>query len=146
MTALKEAGMKRFLDKIRVDDNSCWIWTACVNSAGYGQFKIDGVCVLAHRFAHELFIGPIPKDMFVCHICDVPGCVNPKHLWLGTQKDNMQDSMEKGRHRSFTTPLVTHCKHGHEYTHANSYIRLDGRAKECRTCIRDRGRVARASL
>ena len=68
-----------------------------VEKGEYGCFWKDGKPMLAHRAAYELFIGPIPPGMLVLHKCDLPLCVNPQHLWLGTQTDNMQDAIRKGR-------------------------------------------------
>lgn len=64
---------------------------------GYGQFNTSIKLVRAHRFSYELHFGKIPQGMFVCHKCDIPNCVNPEHLFLGTPKDNTQDCIRKGR-------------------------------------------------
>lgn len=74
----------------------CWLWTQhTVNE--YGCAQIDGRSQKAHRASYTAFVGPIPEGMMVCHTCDVPSCVNPNHLFLGTQQDNMEDMHRKGR-------------------------------------------------
>jgi hypothetical protein len=77
--------------------SGCWLWIAAVDWQGYrvigDGYKTRG----AHRVAWLLFRGEIPEGMRVCHKCDTPLCVNPGHLFLGTQKDNMQDAHKKGR-------------------------------------------------
>jgi hypothetical protein len=78
----------------------CWLWTQSVKSYGYGQVQSRGVNYHAHRLAYALFVGPIPRGMFVCHVCDTPLCVNPAHLFLGTHSDNMRDARTKGRRPS----------------------------------------------
>lgn len=78
-----------------IDD--CWLWEKSCNELGYGLFSIKGVRHRAHRFSWELKNGPIPEGLFACHHCDTPGCVNPNHLFIGTQKDNIRDAMKKGR-------------------------------------------------
>ncbi len=88
----------RFLAK--VDKKDCWEWTSQVTNGGYGKYSFKGTTVLAHRYAYETFIGKIPKGLQVCHTCDNRRCVNPKHLWFGTAKDNAQDSVRKGRKAS----------------------------------------------
>ena len=77
---------------------TCWLWNAFCNRHGYGKcgsryFKTT----LTHRRAWELCNGPIPEGLYVCHHCDVPNCVNPTHLFLGTAADNQRDSVAKGR-------------------------------------------------
>lgn len=78
----------------------CWVWTAYVNPAGYGQFMRTWRSVVqAHRYSWELAHGPVDDPaMFVCHHCDNPRCVRPEHLFLGTAKDNHDDMVRKGRH------------------------------------------------
>ncbi len=80
------------------DENDCIIYTGGLDKDGYGRFAIASCkSVRAHRWAYENFIEPIPKGMCVCHHCDNPSCVNPKHLWLGTNGDNTKDRSIKGR-------------------------------------------------
>lgn len=89
---------ERFLEKISVQENGCWLWVASSHTvAGYGQFLLNGKNVLAHRAAYELFVGCIPEGKLIRHACDVPACVNPKHLLPGTRSENAVDSVNRGR-------------------------------------------------
>lgn len=88
--------VQRFWSKVNKTD-SCWLWTGERTKFGHGRFLYNSVRVNAHRFAYETFVGPIPDGLLVCHKCDVPNCVNPDHLFVGTQKDNIQDCVKKGR-------------------------------------------------
>lgn len=77
-------------------ETGCWLWIGSTNGT-YGCANIDYKQVSAHRLAWELFRGPIPEGQNVLHRCDRPLCVNPSHLFLGTQEDNLKDMTQKGR-------------------------------------------------
>jgi hypothetical protein len=82
----------------RVNKTSgCWLWTGPTNNKGYGVFGVNYRNQLAHRFSYSLRYGPIESDMLCLHRCDIPLCVNPDHLFLGSQHDNIQDMLSKGR-------------------------------------------------
>jgi len=91
--------MRRFLDKVDQNGpNGCWVWTAARTPKGYGCFRFrNRGGARAHRVSYELFIGPIPDGLQVNHHCDNPSCVNPAHLYAGTQKQNRQDAVRRNR-------------------------------------------------
>lgn len=95
---------KRFMKFVSIPENlnDCWEWTGYKPSNGYGHFGINGRVFGAHRISFMLFIGEIPNNMLVCHSCDNPSCVNPHHLFLGTDKDNTQDMIKKNRRSHHT--------------------------------------------
>ena len=133
--------MPRFWSKIqRGHPNECWPWTSPSQVRGYGRFWIgsrsDGTRrpVVASRFAYEAEVGPIPDGMQVLHRCDNPPCCNPRHLFLGTHRDNVEDMVAKGRHPN---AAKTHCPHGHEFTPENT---IQHHGRECRTCVQRRDR------
>ncbi len=86
----------RFRDKY-VRTSSCWEWIAAKKKTGYGQFQLDGKTVSAHRLIWILYFGPIPDGMHVLHYCDNPSCVRPRHLYLGTHRQNMNDKKIRKR-------------------------------------------------
>jgi hypothetical protein len=87
----------RIIRSSLINDKGCWLWRRKILKSGYGDIGINGKSVLAHRASYEAFRGPIPNGAQVCHKCDVKSCVNPEHLFLGTQKQNQADMVAKGR-------------------------------------------------
>ena len=90
----------RFKKYIAYKDDGCWLWTGYRNEDGYGRFRVGKKLWNAHRLSYSLFIGKIPDEIQVLHHCDNPPCVNPDHLFLGTQIDNINDMVRKNRQRS----------------------------------------------
>lgn len=88
---------ERFEKYFEKTPNSCWIWTGAILKRGYGQQKTGEKNKRAHRISWELYRGKIPTGMNVCHKCDTPLCVNPDHLFIGTQLDNIRDCIKKNR-------------------------------------------------
>jgi hypothetical protein len=87
------------------DPSACWLWRGACNNAGYGTIGAGGTTAqgtarmtTAHRVSWEMHNSPIPKGQHVLHRCDVRACVNPAHLFLGSNRDNMRDAVRKGRH------------------------------------------------
>ena len=79
--------------------SECWLWTGFRDKDGYGRFQCGKRAVGAHRVSFEIYKGEIPEKAIVLHRCDNPACVNPDHLFIGSQADNIQDCMAKGRRK-----------------------------------------------
>lgn len=86
----------RFLSKTK-QVGDCLEWQAGMSTVGYGKFWLDGKNIGAHRAAWKIFKGEIPAGMHILHRCDNRSCVNPEHLFLGTNQDNVDDKVKKGR-------------------------------------------------
>lgn len=86
------------MEKIKIDEETgCWMWQAFRNPKGYGMIYYDGRVWLAHRLSFTLHRHNIPGGLCACHSCDTPSCVNPDHIFLGSNADNVQDAVNKGR-------------------------------------------------
>lgn len=83
---------------IEYDTNGgCWLWSGYLGSHGRPSVSVNGKQQLAYRAVYEALVGPIQSGLLCCHRCDVPTCVNPSHIFLGTHLDNMRDAQSKGR-------------------------------------------------
>jgi hypothetical protein len=93
-----EHDVQRFWSKVD-RSGTCWVWLGSLTGSGYGQFSLNCQAVLAHKFSYLLAHGPSKQfwKMEVCHTCDNPSCVRPKHLVLGTHAYNLHDASQKGR-------------------------------------------------
>jgi hypothetical protein len=101
--------LERFEAKFIPEPNTgCWLWIAGVSRGGYGSFKVGGKHVQAHRVAYNIFNGAIGGGLHVLHHCDIPQCVNPDHLFLGTAKTNGEDRMRKGRSSHHSVSGMAH--------------------------------------
>ena len=124
-----------FPERYMTEPNSgCWLWTWSVDGKGYGLIRHKGTLLKAHRVSWKLHKGEVPKGAHVLHKCDTPCCVNPGHLFLGTNQDNVDDKVRKGRqaHKN-----KTRCPQGHLYSGKNLYVRPSG-YRSCRECSRIR--------
>lgn len=129
---------RRLKVSIAIDPHTgCWLWQRHCNNKGYAKLTVNGRGVYAHRLAYELTHGAIPDGLNVLHNCpggDNPACINPDHLFLGTQQDNMQDCSRKGRSR---TPNVAF------FGERNPAAKLtDGQVDEIRSLL-EQGRTQR---
>jgi hypothetical protein len=126
--------IKRFNQKYTEKESGCWIWTGSISPTGYGRITNNGNQHQAHRISYKIFNGEFDQSLFVCHKCDVRNCVNPNHLFLGTNQDNMIDMVKKGRNKNPRSQW-THCINGHPLSGDNLKVKTDG-SRRCLKCLR----------
>lgn len=135
------------IGNFRIDGNGCWNWIGPVNGSGYPLIRFIGRKVLGNRLIAHLYLGLKldDKKSHALHRCDNPKCLNPKHIFIGSHLQNMQDMARKGRGSS-GHGKETHCPHGHEYDAKNTGITTNPPGRSCRTCRRERERLRRQRM
>lgn len=126
---------ERFWEKVeRPADPSdtCLLWTACCSKYGYGSFKAGGKMVSAHRWSYEYHVGKIPDGLVIDHLCRVRNCVNPDHLEVVTNRENVL----RGLGVSAVNARKVKCNQGHSFNDKNTYVNPNTGERKCRTCER----------
>lgn len=122
--------IQRFLKKIKIAENGCWLWIASLNPVfGYSAFRYNQQCGNGHRFIWLYLYGSIPKGLEIDHLCRNRACVNPKHLELVTHKENLL----RGDTFQARNAKKTQCPQGHPLDGSNIYKQKDGK-RRCRIC------------
>jgi hypothetical protein len=131
--------VSKVMSKVQIDASGCWLWQGFKGEWGYGQTNYRGASKAVHRQMYQVTHNvKLSRWQLVMHKCDMPHCVNPSHLQLGTPHDNVQDAANKGRHHN---ARKTHCKRGHELAGENLWTASTG-IRHCKTCARARMRIA----
>jgi len=122
------------LHNIKIGENDCWIWQNSLNESGYGKSCLNGDQEAAHRVSYKIFKGKIEKKLQVLHKCDVRSCINPDHLYLGTQKDNIRDMDERGRRNrnrksKYSMKICKKCSELHD--NGFTYLEISKKFKIC---------------
>jgi len=97
---------RRLMDNVVKKEDGCWEWHGSLHKSRtfvYGKMTVNGITDMAHRWSYRIFVGEIPEKLLVCHKCDYPLCVNPEHLFVGTNRQNIDDAIAKGRMKSKLT-------------------------------------------
>ncbi len=114
---LRRSWLERFWARVDIGpgENDCWYWRGATTAARYGILSINRQLVRAHRVSYLLANGSISADRYCLHRCDEPCCVNPKHLWIGTARDNARDMTEKrrGSNKKLNADIVRAIRHDH---------------------------------
>lgn len=139
MRSRADTATLRLLRNSEMDQaTGCRVWKASRNEHGYGVTAVMTKSWLAHRLSYQEFVGPIPEGLHVLHRCDNPACIEPLHLFIGTDLDNARDRDSKGR-RVSANARKTHCKHGHSFAQHGFISSV--KVRQCRICVRNRNKA-----
>lgn len=138
--AMRKMDGARVASKIQPSSDGCWEWRGCRNREGYGRVRWEGWSQQAHRVVYTLLVGVIPAGLHLDHLCRNTACVNPAHLEAVSARENIRRGVSPVAARA----KQTHCKHGHEFTPENTYVKADGN-RDCRACHRARTRARKAA-
>lgn len=128
---MNKRSLTHFQQKFSIARSGCWQWIASKDKWGYGKFHL-GKDTLAHRVSYKHFVGPLPDDLEIDHLCRNRSCVNPQHMEPVTKRENTL----RGIAPSAINARKTHCQNGHKFTSQNTYMRPDG-DRGCRQCNAD---------
>lgn len=126
--------IERFLEKIIIAENKCWVWTGAKDKEDYGRIRVNNTTKLTHRFIYEYYYGQICPDLTIDHLCRNRTCVNPLHLEQVTQQINASRGIN-------WNSIKTHCKNGHLLSGNN--LRIENGKRRCKTCVRENKRITR---
>lgn len=136
---------ERFIEKLTVKDDGCWIWNAALNNDGYGIFNFELKCIKAHKFSYIHFKGQVPDGLEIDHKCRVRNCVNPDHLEAVTHAENVRRG-DVGKLVGQRKKEITHCPRGHEYNLDNTYLQKTMTGKKHRSCKICRAQAVKKSV
>lgn len=131
---LRQPALERFLAFIEITDD-CWLWMGARQPTGYGVFRVNGKSVRVHRWSYENFVGPIPDDLVIDHLCRVRHCVRPEHLEVVTRAENLHRVVHE---------IKAHCKNGHPLGEGDYYCYPPKNQRMCKRCRADLQRQYRA--
>ena len=123
--------MERIKRNVTITESGCWYWNRSKNFKGYPMTYAMGRKWHTHRLVLHISQRPLGPGEQACHKCDNPSCVNPGHLYIGTNSTNQADAVRKGRKYERT---ATHCRRGHAYDEANTYVITKDRGRYARAC------------
>ena len=142
MDKYNQKALNRFSNLLE-KTNTCWNWKSTISKRGYGKFFYKNKQMLAHRFSYMIFNGELKHGMYVCHKCDNTKCVNPEHLFLGTNSDNVRDCVKKNRkyvkkikNTIFSIKFGRNdfCKNGHDIKNDKNVYTLKNGRQYCKIC------------
>lgn len=125
--------LQRLKDYSTLSENGCWTWTRGTNDYGYGQLSVRAKTKIAHRVSYEFLVQEIPTGLFVDHLCRNRACINPNHMELVTNRENVL----RGVGPTARNAKVTHCKNGHALTPDN-VMQSSRNYRPCKTCSEER--------